>query len=265
MKFMKKQSKKIKIAVLQFSCRDGAVHYNFQALQALLQKVKSPDLIVLPEMWPSGFRVKNGDELLKETDTVLNELAVYARKQQCFIVGSHLTRAKKGFYNTATVLNPQGKRLGQYHKVHLFQLGGEDKKFVSGNKTQVVKVKFGKLGLAICYDIRFPELIRKKILQGAEILVIPSAWPKARIEHYRTLLKARAIENLCFVVSANKVGKNAEGIEYGGHSVVLGPWGEVYGELKTKAGILEVEIDLNRVKQVRKNFPVFEARKEDVY
>ena len=257
---------KIRIAVLQFACLDGKVSHNFQQASLLLNKIrKKVDLIVLPEMWPSGFRVIQGDELLVETKKVLNELSIYARKRGCYIVGSQLTKSKKGFCNTASIMDPKGKIIAQYDKVHLFKIGGESKKFVPGLKTVVAKTKLGKMGLAICYDIRFPEFIRKEVLQGAEILVIPSAWPKVRIEHYRTLLIARAIENQCFVISSNKVGKNAEGIEYGGHSVVIGPWGEVYGELKNKTGILEVEIDLGRVKEIRKKFPVLEARKPRVY
>lgn len=263
---MKKQNKNIKIAVMQFASEDGEVQKNFRTLKALLEKLKHrPDLIVLPEMWPSGLRVLEGETLLSQTQKVLEEMAQIVRSWNTYIVGSHLSRGKGGFYNTAAVMNPHGKIISNYHKVHLFQMGGERKKFLPGNKAQVVKTKIGNLGLSICYDIRFPELIRKEVLQGAELLLIPAAWPRVRIEHYRTLLRARAIENQCFVISANRIGKNADGIEYGGHSVVIDPWGIRLGELKGKAGILEVKIDLNQVKKIRKSFPVFEARREEIY
>jgi predicted amidohydrolase len=181
------------------------------------------------------------------------------------VVGSHLTGGAKGFYNTATLLGPRGRLLGKYNKVHLFQLGREDKTFLPGRKAVVVKTALAPLGLSICYDIRFPELIRKEVLAGAKILVIPSAWPKERIDHYLSLLKARSIENLCFVLSANKVGKNALGMTYGGHSVAFDPWGRALGELGEKEGILKVSLDLDLLTQIRKSFPVFEARRDEVY
>ncbi len=259
-------ARKIRVAVLQFAVSDGKISENFEKVSRLLKKIRrKPDLVVLPEMWPSGFRVVNGEILLRETQEVMKELAAFARKKSCYVVGSHLTKSPRGFYNTASVISPRGKTIGEYHKVHLFKMGGEAKKFIAGSRSLVCKTKIGKLGLGICYDIRFPEFIRKEVLEGAEMLVIPSAWPRARIEHFRTLLRTRAIENQCFVISSNKVGKNTEGIEYGGHSVVIGPWGEVYGELKSKPGILELEINLNRVKEIRKSFPVLQARRVSVY
>src|SRR4030095_3568884 len=110
-----------------------------------------------------------------------------------------------------------------------------------------------------------PELIRKEVLAGAEILVIPSAWPRERIDHYLSLLKARAIENLCYVVSTNKVGKNALGMTYGGHSVAYDPWGRKLGELGAGPGILKVTLDLDLLRKIRRSFPVFQARREEVY
>ena len=257
---------KIRVAILQFSCEDAAVKKNFSKLEVLLGRLsKKPQLILLPEMWLSGFRVMNGEQLLQETENALENLAAYARKFKSYIVGSHLSAAPRGFYNTASVMDPQGKIVASYHKAHLFALGGEAKKFIAGNKISVLQTRLGKMGLAICYDIRFPEFIRKEVLAGAELICIPSAWPLARIEHYRTLLRARAIENQCFILSSNKVGKNAEGIQYGGHSIALDPWGNVLGELKNKAGILELDLDIKRVKEVRKQFPVLSARRQKIY
>ncbi len=259
-------SKLIRVALFQTSSRDGEVEENFSKVEKLFHRLKNPPrLIVLPEMWPSGFRVVEGKKLLQQTEEILEKLVKHARELNSYIIGSHLSKAPQGFYNTATVMDPRGEIIASYHKAHLFALGGEAKKFKAGNKSVVVSTKLGKIGLAICYDIRFPEFIRKEVLAGAELICVPSAWPLARIEHYRLLLRARAIENQCFILSSNKVGKNAEGIEYGGHSVALDPWGEVLGELKNKEGILELELDLQKVKEIRKNFPVLSARQEKIY
>lgn len=261
-----KKSKLARVAILQLECEDGEVEENFSRVKARLEKLRRPlDLLLLPEMWPSGFRLVEGRKLLQQTKGALEQMAAYAREMGCYVIGSHLTSAPRGFYNTASILDPRGREIARYHKAHLFALGGEAKKFKPGASDCVANTRLGKIGLAICYDIRFPEFIRKEVLAGAELLAIPSAWPLERIEHYRTLLKARAIENQCFILSANKVGKNAEGVRYGGHSVAIGPWGEVLGELGTRPGLLELEIQLQKVEELRKKFPVLKARREDLY
>jgi omega-amidase len=260
------QKTKIRSALLQFACVDGDVKRNLKSLNRLLEKLTQPiDLVVLPEMWPSGFRVIEGKLLLRQTDEALEEVRRFAKRKKCFVIGSHLSGGDGGFYNTATVIAPDGRTLGRYHKVHLFQLGREDKTFLPGRRAVVVKTDLAPIGLSICYDIRFPELIRKEVLAGAEILVIPSAWPRERIDHYLSLLKARAIENLCFVLSSNKVGKNALGMTYGGHSVAYDPWGKKLGELGTKEGILRLTLEMDDLDRIRGSFPVFEARREEVY
>ncbi len=256
---------KIKIALVQFSTPQGPLLKNFESLKAQLKKISSSvDCVVLPEMWLSSFETENATSLWRETQSVWGELKRYAHQHKTYLIGSLLEKAKEGYYNTASVLGPSGV-LGKYRKIHLFQGGGEERKFQAGKKAVVLNTPFGKIGLAICYDIRFPELIRKEVLLGARILFIPSAWPKERIDHYLTLLKARAIENLCFVVSVNKTGKHPSGFEYGGHSVVYDPWGRTLGEMGENAGVLEVTLDLKSVDRIRKSFPVFEARREDVY
>lgn len=264
--FMNSNSKQLRVAVVQFETQEGEIEQNLARLQKLLRKLKKPtDLIVLPEMYLSGMQVSHAKTLFEKTEQALAWVKAYAKSEGCFVVGSHLSAAPGGFFNTASVVGPTGNKLGEYHKVHLFHLGEEHKKFVAGQYTRVVSTPIGKIGLGICYDIRFPEFVRKEVLAGAEMLIIPSAWPKLRIEHYRTLLRARAIESLCFVISANKVGKNAEGLQYGGHSVVIDPWGKILGELKTTTGILEVKIDLKQVREIRKKFPVFQARRPEIY
>jgi len=254
------------LAVLQLETQEGKPDQSFVRLQKIFKKLKKPlDLIILPEMWLSGFDLRQAEDLLEITEETSQWLRAYAKAHGCFILNSHLSRAPSGFYNTASLIGPTGNKLGEYHKTHLFQLWGEDRKFVAGDYARVLSTPIGKFGLGICYDMRFPEFVRKEVLAGAELLIFPSAWPKQRIEHYQILLRARAIENLCFVVSANKVGKNREGVIYGGHSVVIDPWGKVLGELQTKAGVLEVKIDLKQVRETRRNFPIFQARRPELY
>ncbi len=260
------KKQKIRIALVQLATEDGEIQKNHARFKKLLEKIKEKvDLIVLPEMWLSGFDLSHADQSIRETNWVLEDLKKIAQTKKCHFIGSHLEKGRKGYYNTASIISPQGKIIAQYRKTHLFKMGSEEKKFLAGEKISVTKTSIGRIGLAICYDIRFPELIRKKILKGAEILVIPSAWPRARIDHYLTLLKARAIENQCFVISANKMGKNFLGVLYGGSSVAFDPWGKNLGQLKEREGVLQVTIDLEELHQIRKRFPVLKSRKEKLY
>ena len=261
-----KRQKTIRVAILQFASQDCFAQKNYETFNTLLKKLKRRvDLIVLPEMWLSGFDLSWSTKLVQETDRVLKDLQRIAQTKKTYIVGSNLEKDGNAYYNTASLISPSGKILSKYRKTHLFKMGEEEKKFSHGNKIFITKTSIGNLGIAICYDIRFPELIRKMVLKGAEILIIPSAWPKKRIDHYLTLLKARAIENHCFVISANKVGKNSLGIRYGGNSVAFDPWGRVLGKLKESSGILEVELDLNELHRIRRSFPVLKDRREEVY
>lgn len=260
------KNQKIKIALIQLATKDGEIQKNHARFKKILETIKGKiDLIVLPEMWLSGFDLSHANQSIRETNLVLEDLKQIARTKKCYFIGSHLEKGKKGYYNTASIISPQGKIIAQYRKIHLFKMGREEKKFLAGDKISVTKTSIGRIGLAICYDIRFPEFIRKEVLKGTEILVIPSAWPRARIDHYLTLLKARAIENQCFVISANKMGKNSLGVLYGGNSVAFDPWGKNLGQLKEKEGILQVMIDLEELHQIRKKFPVLESRREKIY
>ena len=119
-------------------------------------------------------------------------------------------------------------------------------------------------GAGICYDLRFPEVFRKLVLAGSRLIIIPAEWPSSRIEHWRILLQARAIENQVFMIGVNCTG-NVLGFDYGGHSAVISPWGKILGELDDQEGFLTVKIDLDEVEQVRKRIPVWADRKPGIY
>ncbi|MBF0491694.1 MAG: carbon-nitrogen family hydrolase [Deltaproteobacteria bacterium] len=232
----------------------------------LLKKIpKNVDWIVLPEMWRTSFYNQDPKAELKETKEALKFLKVYAKKNRVNFSGSHLVKKGNFYTNTAFLINIQGEIQALYSKLHLFKMGEEHKKFISGSGYKVFSSIYGKFGFAICYDIRFPEFIRSLVLKGARFLIIPSAWPRERLDHYLTLLRARAIENQCYVISCNKVGKNEKGIINGGHSVVFDPWGTKLLELGSSESFGVVSIDLNRVEEVRNAFPVLQCRRGDLY
>ena len=218
-------------------------------------KTKQGDWILLPEMWPALFQPK--DRLIQRLENAVcfHWLKGLARERGCFVAGSMLEMPGARAYNSAFVIDPRGELKGSYRKIHLFPLSGEHRHFSAGKKTHVVPIPGWHLGLAICYDLRFPDLFQNLARQGAEIIFVPSAWPAARLDHFRTLLKARAIEGQCFVVGVNKCGPERDGLVFGGHSMVWDPWGLSLGELGNRRGILTVQLDLNRVTAIRKQYP----------
>jgi len=257
---MKKASLQIHIA--QFSSTNGEPLKTLKRAQSLVAKtqVRPNDWWVFPEMWPAGFRLEDRARQARENKACQAWLQDYARRQRCFMVGSMLEVAQGKTYNSAYLMDPKGRLLKNYRKIHLFQLGDEHRKFAPGKSEAFHRFSWGGLGLGICYDLRFPELFRLYSKMGAKLILLPSAWPKERLPHFLSLLQARAIENQCFIVGANKIGHHDSGIRYGGHSVVFGPWGEKLGELGSRAGILSVRLDMSHLEAVRKNYPFLNSR-----
>jgi predicted amidohydrolase len=166
--------------------------------------------------------------------------------------------------NTAVLFDKQGELLARYSKVHLFRLMDEDRYLTAGADLALAPSPWGPLGLAICYDLRFPEMFRRYALGGARILLLPSEWPHPRLAHWQTLLRARAIENQTFVVACNRVGL-AKGTEFFGHSCVIDPWGETIIEGGESEMLLSTHIDTRRVDAVRAEIPILDDRRPDLY
>lgn len=256
------KNSQLKIHLLQFASVDGQPMKTLRKLEAMLEKLAPApgDWLLLPEMWPSGFSLAELERQTVENAFCFYWMKKYAQARRCFLVGSMLEVKRGKRYNSAYVLDDRGRLQAYYRKIHLFRLAQEHLKFSAGERLSVSAWPFGKLGLAICYDLRFPELFRRYAQQNVSLVTIPSAWPVDRLQHFRTLLQARAIENQCFVVGINKVGHDAQGRAYGGHSSVWGPWGEKLGELGQKTGVLSVSLDFKKVAEIRKNYPFLKSR-----
>jgi predicted amidohydrolase len=150
--------------------------------------------------------------------------------------------------------------LAAYRKVHLFGYHSKETEILTpGESTTVVRTPLGTLGLATCFDLRFPELFRRLVEQGAEMLVVCSAWPHPRLEPWRLFNRVRAMENQCFLVSANSVGANC-GRAFVGHSMIVDPWGTVVAEGGEEETIVRAEIDIGQVHTARKEFPALSSR-----
>ena len=165
--------------------------------------------------------------------------------------------------------NDQGEQVARYDKIHLFDVSmlDSDEKYTesdsieAGDQAVVVDTPFGKLGLAICYDLRFPELFRTMLEHGMEIIALPSAFTAITGRaHWNTLVRARAIENLCFVLAAAQGGYHLNGRETYGHSMIVDPWGQVMNELANGSGLVCADIDLDYLQDIRRTFPCLDHR-----
>jgi predicted amidohydrolase len=172
--------------------------------------------------------------------------------------------------NASILFDPQGRIAGIYRKAHLFAMIREADHLASGNSLCIVDTPWGKIGLTICYDIRFPELFRTYALKGAMIVLSPMAFPHPRIEHWKTLVRARAIENQFFMIGTNRVGEENLGrcgkISYCGASAIIDPWGVTVIEgSETKEELLTAAIEVNKVNEVRGKMSVLRDRRPDLY
>jgi predicted amidohydrolase len=193
------------------------------------------------------------------------EIADLAREYEIAIVGSQLSLLGEGRYgNTAVYFDSDVANLGTYSKVHLFGPMQEVEYLSAGDSLTVVETGWGKVGLAICYDLRFPELFRAYALAGVQAVILVAEWPLPRLEHWRTLLRARAIENQMFIFACNRVGKTGK-TEFFGRSCLLDPCGEVIIEAGDGAGVYTAELDLDQINEVRASMPVFTDRRPDAY
>jgi len=226
------------------------------------------DLVVLPELWAAGyFAFDRYEDLAQPVPGPLVEtirgwaLSLGAHVQ----VGSILERGPSGrLHNTALLIGPSGEDLLEYRKIHVFGYQSLEATLLTpGTRTDVVRTDLGGVGISTCYDLRFPELYRGLVDAGAEIVVVPAAWPMARLGHWRLLTRARAVENQVLLLACNAAGRQGE-VELAGHSAVIDPWGRVLGEAGADEEVLVVDIDLEVVSRTRKEFPVLEDRRLDL-
>jgi predicted amidohydrolase len=252
-------------AAIQFNVKQGDVDANLAYVREALPRVaaQGANLAVLPEMWSSGFAYKNLNELALRTGGILAELLELSKKLKLVIVGSMPEPNGNKVFNTIYVAD-NGTLAGVYRKIHLFSLLGEDRAFSGGDSWLLADTSIGKVGVIICYDLRFPELSRRLAVEGAQVICVPAQWPKPRQEHWRTLLRARAIENQLFVVSCNACGIIGK-LDFFGMSMIIDPKGEVLGEMGGNEGEIIAPLDLQSMIDWRAQIPCFNDRRPECY
>ncbi len=255
----------LQAAAIQFNISLGYIDANLDAVATALKRVanQGAKLVVLPEMWSCGYDYRNLAELAGETPRALKELQNECRKLGLVTVGSLPELANGTIYNTAYVID-KGEMVGSYRKLHLFSTMREDQFLGAGNQSLVVETSVGRLGIAICYDLRFPELFRKLALEGAEIICLPAEWPKPRQEHWKTLLRARAIENQLFVIAANCCGIQGK-IDFFGLSQLISPLGNILEMAGEKDTELVANFDFSEMRKYREQIKILVDRRADIY
>jgi len=258
----------IKIALAQMAIALGRPDRNADAARGLAAQAaaQGAELILLPELWPTGYDLGQADRYaapLGEGPFAL--MAKLARMHQVYIAGTALEANPSGLpFNTAALYGPNGDLMGAYHKVHLFPPMGEREHMTPGSALPTFDLPWGRTALAVCYDLRFPELWRLYTTAGAHLILIPAEWPVRRVEHWRLLLRARAVENQIFVAGCNRAGTDSDG-EFGGHSAVVDPWGRVLVEGAAEPGLFCTSLDLGEVRRNRRLLPFLDDRRPDVY
>ncbi len=233
-----------------------------------LAKKQGAKLVVLPEnfafMPSSTQNIKDIAETLND-GKIQTRISNIAKKLDIWIIaGSTPTIQDNKVYQTLIAFDNHGKPVDYYNKVHLFDVVLPNKKesykesddFAAGTQYKVIDTPVGRIGLTVCYDLRFPEQFRALLKMGAEVFVVPAAFTYTTGKsHWKTLLKARAVENLSYVVAAAQTGQHINGRKTWGHSIILNPWGKTKSLIRTEEGIILSEINIKKMKQKRELFP----------
>lgn len=253
----------MRIASVQLKVIEESKDKSLEHATRIIRQCRGADLILLPELWNIGFM--SFDRYRNEAETqegpTLTLLRTLARELSCLVhTGSFVEKRGDQLYNSSFLLNPQGETLGSYRKIHLFTFQSEEAEILTpGTAVTVISTEFGNFGLATCYDLRFPELFRKMLDQGAEFFLVCSAWPSPRLEHWVLLNRTRALENFSYLISSNCVGIN-RGARFAGHSLVVDPWGERIAAGNDEECIVWGEVSREIVLRARAEFPALKDR-----
>lgn len=263
----------LKAAVIQL-CSGLDIAENLAEIerQLMVHQQDDIDIIVLPEC----FAMLGGSQrsLALKSGEVMSWMASTAKAFGCWLIGGALPvydNSDGRSYASCLVYSPEGKEVGCYNKMHLFDVEVSDSKgkyresddFIPGRRPELVDIGAAKVGLSICYDLRFPELYRYLVDQGATILTVPSAFTKMTgAAHWELLLRARAIENQSYVLAANQAGTHPDGRQTYGHSMIISPWGEILAQAPAEgASVIMAELDMQQLTSIRQKMPCLNHRR----
>jgi len=263
--------KKITVSIVQLSAGPD-ITCNLKRIDELLSSVADVDLIALPEVFAvRGDREdhrKNAEEIPGQ---ICEHLARAATRRSCWILaGSIVEKSGRHFYNTSALLDREGRIAATYRKIHLFEAHLEDGKTIresdtyqAGSEPVLANIEGWKCGMTVCYDLRFPELFRWYADRGAHLFFIPSNFTqRTGKDHWEVLVRARAIENQCFVIAPDQCGINSRtGIRSHGHSMTVDPWGNVLCQAEDQESVLTAKLDPDEMARTRTRIPVIRHRR----
>jgi predicted amidohydrolase len=248
----------LSIIIVQYNVAWHDIRQNLIKIDRMLnQMIKPVDLILLPEMFATGFTMQ--PELFSDTDQsdVVEWMKKLAFSKNAVIVGSYPCKEKKKHYNRLLCGMPDGN-IDYYDKRHLFAIGDENLHYIKGNKRKTFIYKNWKFLPLICYDLRFPLWSRNDC--GYDLLIYTSNWPASRNEAWEVLLKARAIENQCYVVGVNRIGSDGRNIDYIGNSQIISAKGEIIAQLDDTEQVVAIELSRRELNEYREKFPILKDR-----
>lgn len=258
----------MRVALAQLNIQFGDPDANYATVETAVQKAaeQTVDVVVLPEMWNTGYALKRlnvlADDEGQRTQKLLSRLA---KQFKINIVGGSVAVARDGqYYNEMLTFDRQGQLMSRYDKVHRFGLMAEDRYITAGQTENLFAIDDVPATGVICYDIRFPEWLRKQAAQGPKVIFVSAEWPTVRLPQWRLLLQARAIENQAFVVAVNRVGSDPDN-DFGGQSLVIDPLGQIVAIAGAHSQLITATLDLDEVQTVRGQIPVFEDRRPELY
>lgn len=268
---------KIKIAAIQMSTVADKME-NVRTVKTYLEKIKdeNPDFVILPEMFCCPYQTENFPIYAeKEGGPVWQQLSGYAKQYGIYLIGGSMPEkdAEGNVYNTSYIFDREGKQIGKHRKVHLFDIdvkGGQTFKesdtLTAGDSDTVFDTEFGKIGVMLCFDIRFPELSRMMVNDGAKVIFVPAAFNMTTgPAHWELSFRTRALDNQIYMVGCAPARDITAGYISWGHSIVTNPWGAVVDMLDEKEGILLAELDMGYEERVREELPLLKSRRKDIY
>lgn len=263
----------MKIALAQTEVKQAAFDENMQKTLNIAKEAarQCAELVVFPEMFTGGFNYPENKTALSAGRDFVRDAAKIAKEAGIFLAGSVPARADSSDLpaNRMLLISPEGKIEMHYDKVHLFGVFNEDRHVKGGERLAVQDTPVGRVGLAVCYDLRFPEMFVRLALRDARLILLSAAWPHPRMNHFKILARARAIETQSFVVAVNQAGPEDFGIKeirYGGESCAIDPWGKTLCECAPdRADLKFCRIDFDEVAKAKARIPALDDRKPGVY
>lgn len=270
---------KLKVALCQMMVNENSKKENIIKAKSMIYEAadKGADIIALPEMFNCPYDNKYFREYAETypNGETINMISSVAKEKGVFIVGGSIPELDEQgkIFNTSFIFNSKGILIGKHRKVHLFDIDikngirfKESEVLSSGSEITIVDTPWGKIGIAICYDIRFPELIRIMALKEVKFVFIPAAFNMTTGPvHWELLFKSRALDNQIFVAGISPARNEHYSYIAYGNSLIADPWGNIAGRLDEKEGVLIQDIDLEYIKDIRESLPLLKHRREDLY